>query len=184
MRGVRTWVAGCAIAVWGATAGATVIVPADLGELSHDARAIVRGRVVGVDGRWTDDRRTIETIVTLDVERYLKGSLGQTLQFRVPGGELGRYRNIVVGAPEFQVDQHVVVFLGASGPMIPFIVGFNQGVYRVVRDPDGAGWMVTPPAAIPALSASTRIVRGDPQRRPMALADFEARVTTLAGAVR
>src|SRR5262245_60719845 len=67
MRGFGTFVAGCAIAAWGVAAGATVIVPADLGELSHDARAIARGRVVAVDGRWTDDRRTIETIVTLEV---------------------------------------------------------------------------------------------------------------------
>src|SRR4051812_7535198 len=128
---------------------ATIVVPADLGELARDARAIVVGRVAAVDGRWTDDRRTIETIVTLDVDTYLKGSFGSTLQFRVPGGVLGRYRNIVVGAPEFVSNQHVVVFLGARGPMIPYIVGFNQGVYRVVRDADG-GWVVTPPAPLPA----------------------------------
>src|SRR5262245_1444293 len=86
---------------------ATVVVAADLGELARDARAIPRGRVVAVEGRWTDDRRTIETLVTLEVDGYLKGSLGATLQFRVPGGELGRYRRIVVGAPEFSVGQHV-----------------------------------------------------------------------------
>src|SRR3954451_19979597 len=84
---------------------ATIVVPADLGELARDARAIVVGRVAAVDGRWTDDRRTIETIVTLDVDTYLKGSFGSTLQFRVPGGVLGRYRNIVVGAPEFVANQ-------------------------------------------------------------------------------
>src|SRR5215471_20791629 len=87
--------------VYPATGRATVVVPADLGELSRDARAIAVGRVVAVNGRWTDDRRTIETIVTLDVDLYLKGSLGSTLQFRVPGGQLGRFRSIVVGAPEF-----------------------------------------------------------------------------------
>src|SRR5439155_17550871 len=113
---------------------ATTIVPADLGALSHDAIAIVRGRVAAVDGRWTDDRRTIETIVTLDVDEYLKGDLGRAVQFRVPGGLLGRFRSIVVGAPRFAVDDRVIVFLGSRGPMIPFIVGFSQGIYRVVRD--------------------------------------------------
>lgn len=167
--------------VTAATARATVVVPADLGELSRDARAIALGRVVAVDGRWTDDRRTIETIVTLEVDRYFKGSLGSTLHFRVPGGEFGRYRTIVVGAPEFAVDQRVVVFLSVAGPMIPYIVGFNQGVYRVVPADQGGEWLVTPPPMLPSAVVSSRVVRGDGSRKPLALGDFEARVRTLAG---
>src|SRR5919199_5873082 len=102
-----------------APARATVLIAADIGELSREAVAIARGRVVAVDARWTEDRRAIETIVTLDVETYLKGALGSTLQFRVPGGDVGRYRSIFVGAPAFEVDQHVVVFLGSRGPSVP-----------------------------------------------------------------
>jgi hypothetical protein len=162
-------------------AGATVVVPADLGELARDARAIVRGRVVSVDGRWTEDRRTIETIVTLEVASYLKGALGPALQFRVPGGDLGRYRSIVVGAPAFAIDEQVVVFLGANGPVVPYIVGFNQGVFRVVRAGDNSGWLVTPPALLPAVAGTTPVVRGDPSRHPLPLADFEQRVRALAG---
>jgi hypothetical protein len=163
---------------------ATVVIPADLGELSRDAVAIVRGHVAAVDSQWTEDRGTIETIVTLEVEEYLKGALGQVVRFRVPGGELGRLRSIVVGAPEFVVDQHVVVFLGAHGPTVPHIVGFNQGVFRVV--PADNGWVVTPPANLPAAArtGNTAIVRGDVNRRPVPLADFEQRVRALAGGVR
>jgi len=163
---------------------ATVIIPADLGELSRDARAIVRGRVAALDAQWTDDRGSIETIVTLEVERYLKGALGAALRFRVPGGELGRFRSIVVGAPEFVLDQHVVVFLGARGPSVPFVLGFNQGVFRLVRAADDSGWMVTPPAIVPSTTGAptVAIVRGDPSRRAMRLDDFEQRVRTLAAA--
>ena len=169
----------CALA---ATASATVLVPADVGELAHDAIAIVRGRVVALDARWTDDHRSIDTIVTLEVESYLNGSFGSTLQFRVPGGELGRFRSVVVGAPEFNLDEHVVIFLGARGPSVPYIVGFSQGVFRVVRSADASGWVVTPPPAFPAASGTTRIVRGDASRRPVALAEFEQRVRSLIGA--
>ena len=42
---------------------------------------IARGRVVAVDGRWSDDRRSIETIVTLAAEEYLKGQFGDVVQF-------------------------------------------------------------------------------------------------------
>jgi hypothetical protein len=103
-------------------ARATVVVPADVGELARDARFIVRGQVLAVDGRWTDDHRTIETVVTLQVESALKGSPGDITSFRISGGTLGRYRNIVVGAPQFAVGQRVVVFLGANGPVIPYLV--------------------------------------------------------------
>ena len=165
------------------TARATVVVPADLGELAQDARAIARGRVVAVAAHWADDHRSIDTIVTLDVDVYLKGSLGSTLMFRVPGGELGRFRSITVGAPEFSVDDRVIVFLGARGPSVPYVLGLNQGVFRLARAADNTGWLVTPPAAFPS-ATTTRIVRGDTARRPMPLADFESRVRALGGAAK
>ncbi|HZR24791.1 MAG TPA: hypothetical protein VFA59_14450 [Vicinamibacterales bacterium] len=164
-----------------ARADATTLVPADIGVLAHDALAIARGRVVAAEGRWTDDRRTIETIVTLQVETYLKGDLGVTVQFLVPGGRLGRYRSVFVGAPEFNLDDRVVVFLGAHGPSMPYLVGFSQGVYRVVRSA-GAD-VVTPPPVWPT-ATGTAVVRGDPARTTPPLADFEQRVHALATAAR
>jgi hypothetical protein len=166
-----------------APAAATVLIPADVGELSHDAIAILRGRVVAADARWTDDRQTIETLVTLEVERYLKGDLGSTVQFLVPGGRLGRFRTIFVGAPQFAADDRVVVFLGAHGPSIPHLVGFSQGVYHVMRSPDGNS-IVTPPAMWPSTAGTRPVVRGDATRTPIALDDFEQRVRALAGAAR
>jgi hypothetical protein len=161
---------------------ATIVVPMDLTELSRDARAIARGRVVALDPRWTDDRRSVETIVTLEVEAYLKGAFGQTVQFRVSGGTLGRFRSITVGAPEFSIDERIVVFLGAAGPSIPHVLGLNQGVFRVAHAPDG--WTVSPPATLSSVSGSARVVRGDLSRRPMALAEFEQRVRALAAGPR
>jgi hypothetical protein len=163
---------------------ATLLVPADLGELSRDARAIVRGRVVSLEPQWTEDRGTIETMVTLEVEHYLKGALGQTLRFRVPGGDLGRFRSIVVGAPEFVVDERVVVFLGAHGPSVPYVLGLNQGVFRIVRTGADAAEFVTSPAMMAAAAGAVRIVRGDPSRRALALDDFEERVRALVGGAK
>jgi hypothetical protein len=180
---MRNLVMTCAALALAAPLGATTIVPADLGELSRDAVAIARGRVADVRSQWTDDRGTVETIVTLEVESYLKGALGATLRFRVPGGELGRLRTVVVGAPQFVADERVVVFLGARGPMVPYIVGFNQGIFRVIRSGNGLDWLVEPPPNV-ASAAAVSIVRGDPARRALPLADFEQRVRTLAGAAR
>ncbi len=163
-----------------ASAHATTLVSADLGELSREAVAIARGRVVVVTGQWTDDHRAIETMVSLQVDEYLKGSLGAVVQFRVPGGLLGRYRSIFVGAPAFAVDQQVVVFLGAQGPSVPHVLGLSQGVFRVVSNASGTGWLVTPPALMP-VAAPTLVVRGGSTRQPIALADFEQRVRALVG---
>ena len=165
----------------GAAARATVLVPADLGELASDARAIARGRVVAVDARWTDDRRTIETIVTLDVESYLKGELGSEVRFSVPGGTLGRYRNIVVGAPQFAIGQRAIVFLGARGPSVPYLVGFSQGVFRIVAAADGSP-VVMPPPVMPTVSGP--IVRGSAARQPAPLAAFERDLRALVAGGR
>jgi hypothetical protein len=181
---MRLVIVGLFVLVLVVPARATVLIGADLGELARDARAIARGRVVAVDPQWTSDRRTIETLVTLEVESYLKGALGQTVQFRVPGGRFGRFRSIVVGAPEFDIDDRVVVFLGARGPSVPYVVGFSQGVYRISRSSDGSTWLVSPPAPLPSASGSVTIVRGDPSRRPLPLNDFEQRVRALVGSAR
>ncbi len=181
---MRTLVACCILLALTLPARATVLIPADLGELSRDALAIARGRVTALDTQWTEDRGTIETIVTLEVESYLKGGLGSTLKFRVPGGELGRFRSIVVGAPEFAVDQRIVVFLGARGPSMPHVLGLSQGVFRMARASDNSGWLVTSPVLLPATTGAVRVVRGDPSRRAVALTDFEHTVRSLAGGAK
>jgi hypothetical protein len=60
----------------------------------------------------------------------LKGSPSRTVTFRVPNGQVGRYRRIVVGAPEFAVGEDVVVFLRGAAPAVPTLFGLSQGVYR------------------------------------------------------
>src|SRR5215467_14687296 len=128
----------------GGLAHATVVLPADLNDLSHEAVAIARGRIAAVEPQWKEGRRGIETLVTLETETYLKGSLGSIVQFRVPGGTLGRFSSVVVGAPQFTVGQRVILFLGSRGPTIPYVLGLSQGVYRLTQSPQG-DWMVTPP---------------------------------------
>jgi hypothetical protein len=143
-------------------ARATVLVPADLTGLTRDAQTIARGRVVAVEARWLAGRRGIETLVTLATESYLKGPLGPTVQFRVPGGQIGAYRNIVVGAPEFAEGQRVIVFLGGTSPRVPWVLGMNQGVFRLV------------------LERGAWIVRGDPRIQAVSLAAFERDVRAMA----
>ena len=155
---------------------ATVILPANLGELVTGARAIVHGHVVAVEPRWVDGRRQIETLVTLHAEEYLKGDLGSDVTFKVPGGQMGPYRSVMVGAPTFHEGDEVVVFLNAQGPTVPWISGLNQGVFRVGDDGSGAK-VVVPGVSLAA--GEPQIVRGDPSRARVGLEAFTDRVRGL-----
>lgn len=157
---------------------ATVLIPTDLRDLSRDASTIVRGRVASVTARWTDDRRGVETLVTLAVEAALKGTSGDVITFRVPGGRLGRLRSLVLGAPQFADGDHVIVFLGNRGPSVPHVIGLGQGVYRVVAQRTGS--IVTPPVLV-GTGFARPVARGDRDRRPLPLAAFEQQVSLLAG---
>ncbi len=166
---------------------ATVYISADLGELTADARAVAHGRVVALEAQWLEGRRSIETLVTLEVETYVKGDLGPTVTLRVPGGQMGPYRNVMLGAPTFVEGEEVVVFLAASGPAIPHLVGLAQGVFRVRTDVATGARLVTPEIVrMPAVASPTpvRVVRGDASRRPAPLAAFLQEVRVLAGRTR
>ena len=119
-----------------ATAGidASVIRPIEFNDLVARSQAIVYGRVVEVRSRHNDDRTKVDTIVTVEVGSYLKGDLGKEVAFVVPGGTMGRYRTMAVGAPTFAEGEEVVLFLTARAPAIPHILGQSQGVFRVAVD--------------------------------------------------
>jgi hypothetical protein len=158
---------------------ATVLLPADFADIVNGSQLIVHGRVLDVRAQETADRRTIESLITLAVIDSLKGQPGTSVVFRVPGGQIGRYRRIMVGAPVFVEGDEVVVFLSGRAPIVPMPFGLSQGVYRVIRDGSGRA-SVTPPPIMARGVAAERIVRGDPARRPLAIAAFSREVRAVA----
>jgi hypothetical protein len=155
---------------------ATVLVPADLSELSRSAAAIVRGTVTVVKPEWADGRRRVETIVTVAVEQTLKGGLGRTVSFKVPGGEIGRYRSVMVGAPTFREGEEVILFLGGQAPALPYLLGLGQGVYRVQRDSRTGEARVLSPAWFADPEQTIRVSRGTGDPRGLSIEEFSARV--------
>jgi hypothetical protein len=153
-----------------------VVVPAEFSEMVTMSDLVVHGRVIGIHAQLVGDRRTIESVVSVAVIDALKGQPGEIVHFRVPGGQIGRYRRFMVGAPEFAPGEEVVLFLRGRPPGVPFPFGLSQGVYRVVREADGRS-VVTPPTVA---AAAGRVVRGDPSRRPVELPVFVRNVRALA----
>jgi hypothetical protein len=151
-----------------------VVVQAAFGEMVSASQTVVHGQVIDLRAFETNGRRRIETVVTVRVVDSLKGNPGATVSFRVPGGEVGRYRRVIVGAPQFARGDEVVLFLKGSAPELPIPFGLGQGVYRVVRA--GGGATVTPLVN----TEPGKLQRGDPARRPLSLAAFAAQVRALA----
>ena len=158
---------------------ATIVTPAEFSELVSAARAIAHGRIVGIRAQSSADRVRVETLVTMQVATYLKGNLGPEVTFVVPGGTLGRYRSIILGAPHVVEGEEVVVFLSARGPSLPYVLRLGQGIFRVVRDSRSEDRMIAPPPLVGQSQEWQTVVRGDPARGPMSLTDFAARVRVL-----
>ena len=169
-----------ALVVAAPPAGALTVLPATFEELVRESVAVVHGRVREVDGRWTADRRTIESTITLDVYDAFKGADLDTATFVVPGGQAGGRILVMPGAPTFRVGDEVVVFLRGRAPSMPQPVGLSLGVYRVAHPSAGAALVV--PSPVHAAYSPTRVVRGTPARQVRALADFGAAVRAVGAA--
>lgn len=156
---------------------ATVVVPIEFRELVTTTPVIVHGHVTDVRSAFVEGRRSVETFVTVAAGEYLKGNLGEHVTFRVPGGEIGRYRTVFVGAPGFSRGDEVVLFLRTPRAALPFIVGLNQGAYRVVADRVTGRRMVTAPIVMGSANGEPeRVVRGAAARRPMPIEAFRETV--------
>ena len=155
---------------------ATVLVPAEFHEVVAGSQIIVYGRVTAIRAEWSDDRRRIDTIVTVTAGTYLKGGPGNTVTFRVPGGQIGRYRKVMIGAPQLQPGEEAVLFLSGSGPAVAHIFGLSQGLYRVKVDARTGQRTVVPPVLMADGDATQSIVRGDTSRRQLPLDEFAATV--------
>jgi hypothetical protein len=154
-----------------ATLAATVLLPIEFKQLVAISATIVRGRIIDVRAGWADGRRAIETRLTIEADEYLKGQLGGTLTVRVPGGQIGRYRTIVIGAPEFRDGDEVVLFLRRDGDQLS-IVGLSQGAYRVQTDAAGRRLVTSPVVMAQPGVDRQAVVRGDVARRPLAVESF------------
>ena len=164
---------------------ATVLVPAEFREIVSGSQIIVYGRVSEIRPEWIDGRRRIESVITLDASSFYRGTSSSSVTFRVPGGQIGRYKSVTVGAPEFKAGDEVVLFLKAQGPSVPHVFGLNQGVFRVQVDNRTGRRSVMQPILMAKGTAPQRVVRGARDRQALPLEQFVAEIrTVLQGGAR
>jgi hypothetical protein len=164
--------------------GATVLVPAEFREIVAGSETIAYTRVVAVRPEWVEGRRQIDTIVTAEVIASYKGEPARSVSFRVPGGQIGRYRSILVGAPVFSRGDEAVLFLQSADGDVARVFGLNQGVFRVRVDARSGRRIVVRPALLASGEAAERVVRGAASRRAVDLDAFGAQVRAAMAAPR
>jgi hypothetical protein len=160
------------------TLRATTLLPVEFREIVGSSQIIAYGRVRDAVPELSDDRKRIETIVTFDVGTYLKGGPGETLTFRVPGGQVGRFRSVMVGAPVFESGDEAVLFLTQREDGMPRVFGLNQGVFRVQREERSQRRLVLPPLLARGESPEV-VVRGSAGRQAMPLETFGSQVMSI-----
>jgi hypothetical protein len=159
---------------------ALTVTPMTFEELVEGAAAVVYARVADVRGQWSADRRTIDSYVTLDALRYMKGNFGPSVVMRLPGGESGGIVQVLPGAPVLREGDLAVLFLAARGPAIPGPLGLGQGIFRVSHDGRTGKSLVSPPPL--KASQAGRVLRGAAERRVLSLESFEASVRAIEAA--
>jgi hypothetical protein len=120
-----------------ASASATSVLAPTFQELVAEADTIIRGTVTEVRSVSVDSptgRPTLRTLVTLQVERALKGTPGASVTLTLPGGKVGRRTLEVDGMPRFKVGERTVVFFAHNGEVFCPVIGARHGRYAIRQD--------------------------------------------------
>lgn len=109
--------------------GAGIVEKLTVEELTDRADSILIGRVTDI-ACYHEGEGNIYTQVTLSVEQTIKGEVKETVNVRVPGGELNGQTLWVEDAPSFQMGERVVVFLEEREGTFTVVGGF-QGKFTI-----------------------------------------------------
>ncbi len=165
------------------------VLPPTAEQLVATADTIVRGVVTDVRTEEFDSPqgRGIRTLVTLRVERALKGAAGDTVTLSLLGGKAGRRTLRVVGMPVFQVGDRQIVFFAANGSTICPLIAGGHGRYHVRRDAaagrdyiardNGVPLESTDEISVPLAAAPpVALARLKPAAAALSLAAFEEKI--------
>src|ERR1700676_3288836 len=115
---------------------ATTLVYKSFDDLVKEADGIVMGSVTNIESR-KDARGRIYTYVTLgDLQMLHNRYEGKDFTLVMEGGRVGNEIAGIEGSPQFEYKQRVILFVQGNGREIVPLVGWEQGVFRVQKDPE------------------------------------------------
>lgn len=156
MRFRRRFSAFCVgLLICSAAVAGTTLEKMPLERMADVARVIVRARCVSNSTGW--DAGEIWTFSSFEVAETWKGSATERVTVRLLGGTVGSLTSTVSGVPRFRVGEEVILFLEPTVRGDLTIVSWQQGTFRVGRDPRSGAEIVTQDtAAFETFDAQTR----------------------------
>lgn len=135
-KNVHTFVLLMAVAVVACfSAGAAVLKLLYLDDMAEKSAVVVHATVISSRTEWNSSRSAIMTVYTARSHRYLKGFLGETFEFREPGGQIGNLVMDVPGVPAFRPNEEAVLFLWTDGQSGRHrCIGMEQGALRARQE--------------------------------------------------
>ena len=133
-------------------ANPALMVKLTLGELVSNAEWIIIGTVSGQKSEWNADRTNIQTVVSINVQEWVKGrpfstgpdgkntsdplscSSNKSVSLTVPGGTVGETWQWVEDTPVFRDGEKALVFIDSGAEGIYSVAGSVQGKYTIVND--------------------------------------------------
>jgi hypothetical protein len=116
---------------------ASTFVHVSTQELTAQADAVIRGRVMEVNSYWNAEATMIFTEAVVRVDQTLVGTAPRYVTLRTFGGTVGSYTVEAAGFPEFRVNESMVAFIKAGADGTHEILGYREGQYRVMRTRTG-----------------------------------------------
>jgi uncharacterized repeat protein (TIGR01451 family) len=111
--------------------GGAIMLERSVEELAIEAKRILVADVLAIKSQFNTDRSSINTEVTLAVDKVLKGKANAQETLTLPGGHVGDHTILVGGVPNFMVGERVLLFLDNSEFAI---AGMWQGKYSLSGD--------------------------------------------------
>ena len=128
------------IFLWSPAARAAAVLPLPLENLFSEADLVVAGTVVSMESKPNPHGTSpIITEIEIQAETVFLGRCDDIVLVRVPGGRIGERRLKVIGAPEFEPDDRVLLALERDGRGAYRVRGFFQGRFSLVPSEKGGG---------------------------------------------
>lgn len=161
------------------TTPATTIIPMSDEDLVASSQVIVEGRCLRIRSEWNADRTAIFTRITFLVTKVIKGDVQPgTIVIKQLGGQVADGATIIWGAPYWQKDWEMLLFLNPEPEEGLRVAHLSLGYFRVLRDQTTGTKFVA--RALPG--PNVRILGDRPYERYEPLDAFVTRIELLAAA--
>lgn len=119
-----------------ATVEATIMLKRfSVDELTGFSDSIIQGTVKSVEYQRTE-KKQIYTLITVSCDQTYKGGEKRDITIIQEGGKTDTYTTAVYGAPMYDIEEEIIVFLKNLSETQPLnrVVALSQGKYSIVTD--------------------------------------------------